>query len=129
MKFMLRMLKLILVLQFLILPTHACIYFICFAEIKPQNVINMDETPMYFDMASDTTYAPVGSKDVLVKTTGHEKLRFTVVLTVTASGSRLRPMLIFKNLKNIPKLKSGEAWPEGRNNSEFANFLMDRRGQ
>lgn len=73
----------------------------------------MDETPMYFDMGADTTYAPVGAKDILIKTTGHDKLRFTVVLTVNAAGGKLDAMIIFKNLKNVPKLKRGEKWPEG----------------
>ena len=68
---------------------------------------------MYFDMGSDNSYAPIGSKDVLIKTTGHDKLRFTVVLTITATGGKLPPMITFKNLKNIPKLKPGEKWPEG----------------
>lgn len=74
----------------------------------------MDETPVYFDMASDKTYTDMGAKDVLVNTSGYDKLRFTVVLTVTASGRKLKPMLIFKNLVNIPKLAKGEKWPEGK---------------
>lgn len=73
----------------------------------------MDETPMYFDMCHDTTYAPKGSKDVTIKTTGYSKLRFTVVLTISGSGKKLKPMIIFKNLQNVPKLKKGEKWPEG----------------
>lgn len=95
---------------------HECFKNRCFsvaADIHASNVLNMDETPMYFDMASDKTYAPVGAKDVLVKTTGHDKLRFTVVLTVSASGVKLKPMIIFKNLKNVPKLKPGQNWPQG----------------
>lgn len=86
----------------------------CYLGIDPQNVINMDETPLYFDMASATTYDQTGTKDVLIKTTGYEKLRFTVVLSITASGKRLEPMLIFKNLKDVPKLKNGEKWPAGK---------------
>ena len=37
------------------------------------------------------------------KTTGHEKLRFTAVLAAMAYGRKLSPMLIFRNLKNVPK--------------------------
>ena len=73
---------------------------------------------MYFDMAHDTTHAPIGAKDVAVSTTGYSKLRFTVVLTISAAGRRHKPMIIFKNLKNIPKLKPGQKWPEG--NSSFS---------
>ena len=35
-----------------------------------ENIINMDETPMYFDMPGNTTVDKVGSKTVSVKTTG-----------------------------------------------------------
>lgn len=94
-------------------------WLLSIAGIDPSNIINMDETPVYFDMASSTTYQDTGAKDVLIKTTGYEKMRFTVVLSVTASGKRLDPMLIFKNLKDIPKLKKGQKWPAG----ERRNFI------
>ncbi|CAJ0600046.1 unnamed protein product [Cylicocyclus nassatus] len=37
-----------------------------------------------------------------IDSTGHEKSNFTVVLSVTAAGEKLRPMIIFKK-KRIPK--------------------------
>ena len=91
----------------------AALLIFMLTEVDPRNIINMDETPMYFDMGADTTYAPKGSKDVLITTTGYDKLRLTVVLTITASGGKLSPMIIFKNLKNVPKLGADEKWPEG----------------
>ena len=100
-----------------LIPDH--IVFLCFSEVELRNILNMDETPMYFDMAHDTTYAPIGAKDVAVSTTGYSKLRFTVVLTISAAGRRHKPMIIFKNLKNIPKLKSGQKWPEGNSSLSF----------
>jgi len=48
----------------------------------------------------DTT----GAKSVNIKTTGHEKSHFTVVLACCASGDKLPPMCIFK-LKRQPKEK------------------------
>ena len=86
-------------------------------EVELRNILNMDETPIYFDMATDTTYDQKGAKDVPVKTTGYGKMRFTVVLTVSAAGRKHKPMIIFKNLKSVPKLKTGEKWPEG--NSDY----------
>lgn len=65
---------------------------------------NMDETPVWFDMPSAKTVNSKGKKTVLVNTTGHEKSRFTVVLTCLADGTRLKPMVIFKR-KTIPKEK------------------------
>uniref|UniRef100_K7FGA6 HTH CENPB-type domain-containing protein n=1 Tax=Pelodiscus sinensis TaxID=13735 RepID=K7FGA6_PELSI len=65
---------------------------------------NMDETPMNFDMVGNKTVNPKGAKTVLIKTTGHEKSSFTVVLACTADGAKLRPMIIFKR-KTMPKIK------------------------
>ena len=42
---------------------------------------NMDETPCYFDMSELSTIDIKGVQTVKVKTTGHEKLRFTAVLS------------------------------------------------
>lgn len=88
-------------------------------DIQLANLLNMDEIPMYFVMAHDTTYTPIDSKDVVIKTTEHGKMRFTVVLTVAAGGKKLKPMIILKNLVNIPQFKPGEAWPEV---TAFFNF-------
>lgn len=64
---------------------------------------NMDETPFWFDLPANNSIDVQGIKTVKSKTTGNEKMRFTVVLTALSSGRKLRPMLIFKNLKNVPK--------------------------
>lgn len=64
----------------------------------------MDETPMFFDMASNRTVDNIGIKTVTIRTTGHEKTHFTAVLTCMADGTKLNPMLIFKR-KTMPKEK------------------------
>ena len=66
------------------------------------NIGNMDETPVWFDMPTSKTVDSVGAKTVLLKTTGHEKTRFTVVLACLADGTKLKPMVIFKR-KTMPK--------------------------
>ena len=43
----------------------------------------MDETLVWFDMLTSKTV-------VLVKTTGHEKLRFTIVLACMSDGTKLK---------------------------------------
>lgn len=73
----------------------------------------MNETPCYFDMPSSSTVDLKGTKTIICATSGYEKLRFTAVLACTASENKLRPMLIFKNLKNVPQLKSGMYLPCG----------------
>ncbi len=49
------------------------------------NIFNMDETPVWFDMAGNFTINAVGDKTVHIRGTGNEKNRFTVVLTCAAS--------------------------------------------
>ena len=63
---------------------------------------NMDETPMSFDLPGNRTVNQKGEKNILVKTTGHEKTNFTVVLSCLADGNKLPPMIIFKR-KTLPK--------------------------
>jgi hypothetical protein len=63
---------------------------------------NMDETPMTFDLPSNTTIDELGAHSISIRTTGHEKSNFTVVLTCMADGTKLPPLVIFK-LKNIPR--------------------------
>lgn len=63
---------------------------------------NMDEVPVTFDMPSNFTLEQKGTSDVKVVTCGSEKSRFTVVLCVTADGEKLPPYIIFKR-KTLPK--------------------------
>ena len=65
----------------------------------------MDETPLYFDLPSLRTYDTRGVKSVKANTTGKEKVRYTMVLSAMADGTKLPSMVIFRNLKNIPKGK------------------------
>ena len=51
-------------------------------ELK--NILNMDEIPVWFDMAGVYMINPKGEKTVHIRVTGNEKNRFTVVLTCTA---------------------------------------------
>jgi transposase-like protein len=48
------------------------------------SIFNMDETPVWFDMAGNITVNNKGDKTVHIRTTGNDKNRFTVVLTCSA---------------------------------------------
>lgn len=72
-------------------------------QVNVMDIANMDETPVYFDMPGGRSFDVRGVKTVKCKTTGYEKMRFTAVLTITADGKKLPPMIIFKGLKNVPK--------------------------
>uniref|UniRef100_A0A147BLR1 Putative pogo transposable element n=1 Tax=Ixodes ricinus TaxID=34613 RepID=A0A147BLR1_IXORI len=65
---------------------------------------NADQTPLNFDMPSNTTLEQKGARTVHVRTTGAEKQRCTVMLAVTADGRKLPPYVIFKR-KTLPKGK------------------------
>ena len=85
---------------------------------------NMDETPMTFDLPSNRTVNAAGAKSVLVKTTGHEKSHFTVVLSCLADGSKLPPVIIFKR-KTLPK---GMKFPSGVLIRPHPKGWMDENG-
>ena len=64
----------------------------------------MDETPLYMDMPHNTTLAERGTQSIEVVTSGNEKSRFTVCLTITADGRMLPAYILFKNLVKVPKV-------------------------
>ena len=70
-------------------------------------VINMDQTPFYFSLGSGVTLDMVGKATILGKESEGRKRRATVTLSVTASGEKLRPMVIFKG-KEGGDIKSRE---------------------
>ena len=63
---------------------------------------NADQTPLTFDMPADSTIDFSGTSSISIKTTGHEKNRFTVMLACMADGTKLKPYIIFKR-KTAPK--------------------------
>ena len=63
----------------------------------------MDETPIFFDVTGNTTINKK-VKTILVKTTGHKKQHFTIVLAYYTNGTKLSSTIIFKR-KTMPKDK------------------------
>uniref|UniRef100_K7FWM6 DDE-1 domain-containing protein n=1 Tax=Pelodiscus sinensis TaxID=13735 RepID=K7FWM6_PELSI len=61
--------------------------------LTASNIFNMNEVPMSFDIPPK-----IGTKSVCVATTGHERTCFTVILTCTANGEKLKPLVIFKRV-------------------------------
>nr|XP_002730631.1 PREDICTED: pogo transposable element with KRAB domain-like [Saccoglossus kowalevskii] len=72
------------------------------------DVYNMDETPLRFDMPGNRTLEHEGIKTVHIKTTNSEKRGFTAVLTVTADGQKIRPLIIFKGKRRLDDLTRRE---------------------
>jgi len=65
---------------------------------------NMDEVPLTFDVPSNKSVDVKGTKTVTIKTTGHEKPHYTAVLACCADDTKLPPLLVFKR-KTLPKEK------------------------
>ena len=78
-------------------------------KFSSDNIFAMDETACYMDMPSDTTIDVRGAKSVSLKTTGHEKNHFTVILSARADGKKLKPFIVFKGkgtrlIKDLSKI-------------------------
>uniref|UniRef100_A0A8C7WSV8 DDE-1 domain-containing protein n=1 Tax=Oryzias sinensis TaxID=183150 RepID=A0A8C7WSV8_9TELE len=73
-------------------------------QIQPRHITNMDEVPLTFDIPVSHTVEKTGTSTIAIRTTGHEKSAFTVVLGCQADVQKLSPMVIFKR-KTIPKEK------------------------
>ena len=65
------------------------------AGLANKFIINMDETPVYFEPTTTTTINKRGAKTVSVRASG-SSYRCTAVLAVAADGTKLAPMVIFK---------------------------------
>jgi len=63
-------------------------------------IVNIDETPIFFEMTTDKTYNKKGAKVVSIETKGNEKKLISCVLAVCANGRKLTPTLIFKGGKD-----------------------------
>ena len=68
-------------------------------NFKASQIYAMDETPVWQDMIGTTTVSKVGSQDVVLKSTGHEKARVLVCLTARADGTKLKLFIVFKGAK------------------------------
>lgn len=55
-----------------------------------------DETPVWFDMPSNTTVLEKGAKQVKLLTTGNEHSQFAVMLACAADEKKLSLFIIFK---------------------------------
>jgi hypothetical protein len=61
---------------------------------NPNLIINMDETPVYYDPEVRTTFPFKGSKKVSVKKTKTTS-RASALLAVSISGQKLKPFVVF----------------------------------
>ena len=65
-------------------------------------IIGCDETPVWF---GNRTLETGGSRKVTIRSTGHDKMRCTVMLTGKADGTRCKPMVVFKRIRPVQGLQ------------------------
>ncbi|XP_061634580.1 uncharacterized protein LOC133480487 [Phyllopteryx taeniolatus] len=73
-------------------------------RIRPDHITDTDEVPLTFDIPVNRTVEKKGTATVAIRTTGHEKSAFTVVLGCRGIGQKLLPMVMFKR-KTPPQEK------------------------
>ena len=76
-------------------------------------IINMDQTPIYFDATPSTTLELRGTNSINFRTSSSSTIRVTLAVTVTASGKSLMPMLVFRGKPNGTIFKSFGTYPNG----------------
>ena len=59
----------------------------------------MDETPLWLDMPGDPNITRSGVRSVPIRSTGHEKGRFTVSLAAMVDVQKLKPFVVFKGVR------------------------------
>ncbi len=67
----------------------------------PDYIYNMDQTPIWMAMDDKMTIDKVGSRTVNLQTSACDTKRVTVAVTLTASGRRVKSMVVFKGKKKI----------------------------
>lgn len=80
--------------QFMVRAQRRC-------EYPLSHIINMDETPMGFELPATWTLEFTGSRTVPITTCSAEKRSFTVALAVKANGEKLTPKIIFKGVLQL----------------------------
>ena len=68
-------------------------------QFPNSSVFAMDKTPVWKYMVSSTIMDKISSKDVPLKTTGHEKVRVSVCHAAKSDGTKLKPFLVFAKAK------------------------------
>ena len=77
-------------------------------EHPAEVILNIDETPSYFDLIPGRILSKKGKRQIIVWGTTATKCHLTVVLRCTVAGHKLPPIIILKGKREL-KLK----WPPG----------------
>ena len=76
-------------------------------------ILNMDQTPIYFDAIPSTTLELRGTNSINFRTSSSSTNRVSLAVFITASGKSLMIMLVFKGKPNGTIFKSFGTYPNG----------------
>jgi hypothetical protein len=106
----------------------------CFTKLikknndPPENIINMDETPVWFDQPVAKTVAFKGSKEVKCLKVSGDRERISVVLAVTQAGSMLAVTVITqsqsKQAAGDTLVKHGQVYHYKQANKTMNSHIM-----
>jgi hypothetical protein len=63
-------------------------------------ILNMDQTPVYFTMSTKRTLELITKKTIHIRTTADDTKRTAIAVTITADGTLLPSMVVFKGAVN-----------------------------
>ena len=70
-----------------------------------KNIFACDQTAVQLDFSSSKCIDAVGSKEVAVLTTGHEKLSITIMLTARSVGKKQKPFVLMQRSRIDKKIE------------------------
>ena len=81
-------------------------------------------------MPGERTLEEMGTRSVLVRTTGHDKDKVTVMLAALADGTKLAPLVISKGVRSPKSVPNGIVVAMSRNgwnSEEITKLWLERR--
>jgi hypothetical protein len=69
--------------------------------ITDYNLANMDQTMVRFDMPQSRTNNVAGENDIRIATTGGARRSFTVALTATGNGQKLKAFIVMRDRNGV----------------------------
>jgi len=67
-------------------------------NIPIENIVNMDETALMYNMPFNKIIYKIGARTVTISTQKQEKARISCILSINATGKTLMPYIIFKGV-------------------------------
>ena len=107
-------------------------------DISESDIIASDQTPIYFDSVGSSTIDQLGSKSISLRSTGHDKMNFTVMLSAAATGVKRKLFIVFSGKGNNKEGKalrarkdvyitySDNGWFDDPVTEEYLDFLYPR---